>query len=213
MRWVTEWIDRASRFSTCQLARGGSLRSRDLQNQPPVQQLGIVADRAIAYPQLFGDLGVLVRLLHALRDNLVAAKETVSRHSQGLTQLTDAMQTLSRPSCPDQAPDQFIIDLELVFKRLNYVEDDLTSSSETIMLHSFKLQNLDLATQMLVEVFAEIVTGGGDRSVGASKLQRLETKACVRAGAERGLAPLPSRELLTSGAPNQPCFPTSMVRV
>ena len=190
MRWVTGLMDRASRFSTFQFAGVGSLRSRNGQT-PPHQQLDIVTDRAIAYPQLFGDLDILVQLLQALRDDLMSANETVRRHSQGLNQLTDSMQTLRHPSCPGRSPDEFIVDLESVFKRLSCVEDELTSSPETIRLHGFKLQNLDLATQMLVEVFAEVVTRGGDHSLSVSKLQRLRL-ACERAlGA-------------SSGAPDQP---------
>jgi len=173
MRWVTGLMDRASRFATFQRVGGGGLRSRNIQPAPRVRQPDIVADRAIVYPQLFGDLAILVRLLQALHDDLVSAQETAGRHGQGLDQLTEAMRTLGHPACPDRSPDQFIVGLESVFKQLSFAEDDLTASAETIMVHGFKLQNLDLATQMLVEVFSEVVMGGGDASIGASKLQRL----------------------------------------
>ena len=201
MRWVTGLLDRASRLSTFQRV-GDGLRSRTFQTPPHAQQVGIVADRAIYYPQLFDDLGMLVRLLKALHDDLTSASDTVARHSQGLSQLTEAMQTLSNPSCPERSPDQFIVDLEGVFKRLSYVEDELTASPETIALHGFKLQNLDLATQLLVEVFAEVVMGGGDHSGGASKLQRLRL-ACEKALSAKQRPPS-SRKLPTPGVPNPP---------
>jgi len=198
MRWVSGLVDRASRVSTFPLFGSGSLGPLKVQTPPDVRP-GIVADRAISYPQLFGDLAILVRLLKALHDDLMSASETVARHGLGLSQLTEAMQTLSHPSCPDRSPDQFIVDLERVFKRLSSVEDELTASVETIALHGFKLQNLDLATQMLVEVFAEVVMGGGNHSGDASKLQRLRV-ACEQALSAKQRPPS-STKLSTSGAP------------
>jgi hypothetical protein len=179
MRWATGLMDRTSRFSTARML-GARPRSGEVRFPPHVEQSGIVANHALAYPQLPNDLDVLFRLLQALHDDLLSSEQTVGRHGDGLKQLTDAMRTLDYPGCQDGSADQFIAGLESVFKQLIFVGDDLTSSMETIVIHGFKLQNLDLATQMLVEVFAEVVTGGGTHSHSGSKLHRLRL-ACEQA--------------------------------
>lgn len=67
-----------------------------------------------------------------------------------------------------QSNEQSAIDLEAVVNLIQDLEEDLASSPETLMRHQVKLQNLDIAMQMLRAVAEQLSPGQGDRpSIGA----------------------------------------------
>ena len=65
--------------------------------------------------------------------------------------------------------DEIIVGLEDVLKLLEDLENDLATSEETLGRHGPKLQNLDIATQMIRAVLSELGAAGGrakpDRAV------------------------------------------------
>ncbi len=162
-------MDRAIVFLKGQVTVDCSLR--EATSEPPPYD-PIILDEG-AYPALSDDVQLLLRIFEDLHEDLMSVEATVERHHQDIDLLVTATTILRYCVCPNRLRDQLIADLEVVFEHLRRVEDELTSSIETITLHGFKLQHLDLATQMLTEVFAEVVLGTGIHRAGGSKLQRL----------------------------------------
>lgn len=71
-------------------------------------------------------------------------------------------------------------DLEAVIALLQDLENDVASSSETVARHGMKLQNLDLAMQMLRAMSAETAPDSTRVSVSSAKLKDLRV-ACATA--------------------------------
>jgi hypothetical protein len=83
------------------------------------------------------------------------------------------------PSGP-RSQEQLVDDLHSVLRLMHDLEDDLVHSHETLKRHAIKLQNLDIAMQMLRAVSAELMPNGDK---GPTNLARLETLriACTKA--------------------------------
>ena len=75
---------------------------------------------------------------------------------------------------------QIVDDLQAVMDLMQALEDDLASSPETVARHSAKLQNLDIAMQMVRAVAQELTTAQGGLSVNLAKLEDLRA-ACAQA--------------------------------
>lgn len=73
-----------------------------------------------------------------------------------------------------------LTDLEVVIALLQDLEDDIASSSETVARHGRKLQNLDLAMQMLRAVSAETAPHATGGAVNLAKLKDIRV-ACAKA--------------------------------
>lgn len=76
--------------------------------------------------------------------------------------------------------EQLADDLGAVIRLMQDLEDDLTSSDETLARHGLKLQNLDIAMQMLRAASAELVPGSSGEQVSLAKLEDLRV-ACAKA--------------------------------
>jgi hypothetical protein len=70
--------------------------------------------------------------------------------------------------------------LEDALKLLEDLESDLTSSKETLCRHGPKLQNLDIATQMIRAVLRELSAADGEVSLSAAALEDLRI-VCAQA--------------------------------
>lgn len=80
--------------------------------------------------------------------------------------------------------DQLVDDLGAVVRLMQDLEDDLASCDETLARHATKLQNLDIAMQMLRAVAGELSTGANDGPSSMARLKDLRV-ACEQAlGAE-----------------------------
>lgn len=66
-----------------------------------------------------------------------------------------------------------IDDLAAVLRLMQNLEDDLASSDETLARHGLKLQNLDIAMQMLRAIASELGSNGGRDQSNEAKLHGL----------------------------------------
>jgi hypothetical protein len=76
--------------------------------------------------------------------------------------------------------EQLVDDLGAVISLMEDLEDDLASSGETLVRHGLKLQNLDIAMQMLRAVSAELAPESRSESASLAALQDLRV-ACAKA--------------------------------
>jgi hypothetical protein len=133
-------------------------------------------------------------LLAALRADLSCSQLTLGRHGPMLRHFDEAASTLSDPALLRRSRLQLVDELGTVFQLMVDLEDEFTSSRETVARHGYKLQHLDLAMQMLSELAADLVIGGSDRPSGNPRLENLRI-ACDKAlqpAAETGQAGQPS---------------------
>jgi hypothetical protein len=79
-----------------------------------------------------------------------------------------------------RSQEQLVDDLGAVIRLMQDLEDDLATSGETLERHAMKLQNLDIAMQMLRAVAAELAPQGSTEQVSLAKLADLRV-ACARA--------------------------------
>lgn len=75
--------------------------------------------------------------------------------------------------------EQLVDDLAATMRLLSNLEDDLASCDETLARHEMKIQNLDIAMQMLRAVAAELMPGSNER-VSLAKLENLRV-TCAKA--------------------------------
>lgn len=75
--------------------------------------------------------------------------------------------------------EQLVDDLAATMRLLSDLEDDLASCDETLARHGMKLQNLDIAMQMLRAVSAELMPGSNER-VSLARLEDLRV-TCAKA--------------------------------
>jgi len=76
--------------------------------------------------------------------------------------------------------EQLTDDLGAVVKLMQDLEDDLAASDQTLERHGMKLQNLDIAMQMLRAIASELTPDGGDGPVRIARLEDLRV-ACAQA--------------------------------
>jgi len=69
--------------------------------------------------------------------------------------------------------EQLAHDLRAVLGLLEDLEDDLASSDETLARHGMKLQNIDLAMQMVRAIAQELHHGTGDLPISLASLEDL----------------------------------------
>ena len=72
-----------------------------------------------------------------------------------------------------RSPDQLVDDLGAIFRLMQDLEDDLLSSPETLMRHETKLQNLDIAMQMLSALAREVKPESADPTRSMARLEDL----------------------------------------
>lgn len=79
-----------------------------------------------------------------------------------------------------RTPEQLVDDLQAVVMLIQDLENNLVASDETLQRHAMKIQNLDIAMQMLRAVSAELLP---ERDGGPARLARLEDLrvACAQA--------------------------------
>jgi hypothetical protein len=133
-----------------------------------------------AYPQLMADLGIVLELLHDLKDDLTASAVTVELHGKDLQRLGGAIEMLSNKQLNRLPRTQVIASMSDPFELLRDIEDEITSCDEMLERHGYKLQHLDLAMQMMEEIAASSLIGDGEQPSGSSRLPRLRT-ACEHA--------------------------------
>lgn len=75
--------------------------------------------------------------------------------------------------------EEIVEDLGTVYRLIDDLSDALADTPELVMEHATKLQNLDMAMQMLAALAQEVANDGGQRGAGA-RLQDLRT-ACAQA--------------------------------
>jgi len=109
---------------------------------------------------LADDLTVVTALLGNLKDDLTRSSDTVDTHGAKLEHLDQAMEMLSDEGLIRRSRHQLADELGVIFQLLVEVEDDVTGIRETVARHGYKLQNLDLAMQMLMEVGSEMIING-----------------------------------------------------
>lgn len=132
------------------------------------------------YPHLLGDLTVLCRLLSDLRNDLVAKPSSVLRHGSTLQRLQAAVGAIADVSSSSPTREQLVDCLRTALKQLAGLEEDLASSAETVSQHAFKLQHVDLATQLLTSVIVGAVWLGEVDPVSLARLQNLRA-SCKQA--------------------------------
>jgi hypothetical protein len=76
--------------------------------------------------------------------------------------------------------EQLVDDLGAVVRLMQDLEDDLAASDETMERHGMKLQNLDIAMQMLRAVAGELTPDGSNGPVSVARLEDLRV-ACAQA--------------------------------
>ena len=79
-----------------------------------------------------------------------------------------------------RCPEQLIDDLSAVVRLMQDLEDELASSNETLERHGLKLQNLDIAMQMVRAVANELASGNGQEPLNIARLEDLRV-ACAQA--------------------------------
>ena len=75
---------------------------------------------------------------------------------------------------------QLVEDLGAVISLIQNLGDDLASSDETLARHGIKLQNLDIAMQMLRAVSAELTPNNSTKLADLAKLKDIQV-ACAKA--------------------------------
>lgn len=96
----------------------------------------------------------------------------------GLPQTNSASANVAA-SREGRTQEQLVDDLAATMRLLGDLEDDLASSDETLTRHGMKLQNLDIAMQMLRAVSVELMPGSNER-VSLAKLEDLRV-TCAKA--------------------------------
>jgi len=136
-----------------------------------------------ARPKFMDDIGIVLKLLTDLLDDLTSSSDTVGRHSKDLRHLETAVQLLASEQFQHLSRPQLVEGLSKPFETLGRVEDGITACEETLARHSYKLQHLDLAMQMLEEIGADLLVGERGLQSGPPRLTRL------RASCELALSP------------------------
>lgn len=102
--------------------------------------------------------------------------ETVALVKSGGAELPQ----VSSPVLGPRSPEQLIEDLEAVLSLMQDLEDELASSIETLNRHGLKLQNLDIAMQMVRAISAELAPDGDGERASIARLEDLRN-ACSQA--------------------------------
>lgn len=84
------------------------------------------------------------------------------------------------PPGPSRSGTPLVDDLETVIRLLDDLENDLTSSGETVARHGMKLQNLDIAMQMVRAIARELSPAGSGEAASLAKLKDLRV-SCEQA--------------------------------
>ncbi len=84
------------------------------------------------------------------------------------------------PPAPARSDTPLVDDLETVIRLLDALENDLTSSGETVARHGMKLQNLDIAMQMVRAIARELSPAGSGEATSLAKLKDLRV-SCEQA--------------------------------
>ncbi len=129
---------------------------------------------------LADDLKMVEALLVALKADLSGSAMTLTRHGSEMRYLDQAMEMLSDPELPRRSRHQLAEVLGAVFQLLVDLEDEFTRIRETVARHSYKLQHLDLAMQMLTELAGDLIIGGADPAAGNPRMDNLRV-ACGNA--------------------------------
>ncbi len=79
-----------------------------------------------------------------------------------------------------RSDEQLVDDLGAVVALMQDLESDLTSSDETVARHGLKLQNLDIAMQMIRAIERELSSADGSQAMGLARLKDLRV-ACAQA--------------------------------
>ena len=79
------------------------------------------------------------------------------------------------PDAPNEprSEEQLIDDLGTVVSLMQDLEDDLSSSTETLARHGLKLQNLDIAMQMIRAITQEVTSAHGGQPINLARLEDL----------------------------------------
>jgi hypothetical protein len=176
---VREWIAPLSNTGQCHVDEALALVRT---GQPAFARMDGAQHQSMrpTEPQLGEDIALVLLVLRDLETDLASSGDTHTRHSDELQQLGSGIQTLCREDLVRCSPHQVAEHLGTVFQLLVDIEDELTSSTDTLIRHGYKLQHLDLAMQMLGEIAGELTFGNGDQSPSATRLQNLRV-ACRRA--------------------------------
>lgn len=76
-------------------------------------------------------------------------------------------------STESRSEEQLVGDLGIVISLIQDLEEDLSSSTETLARHGLKLQNLDIAMQMIQAIAQELTSDHRDQAISLAKLEDL----------------------------------------
>ncbi|QIK78201.1 hypothetical protein G7077_04080 [Sphingomonas piscis] len=156
---------------------------------------------AQCYPYLLGDLSVLRRLFEDLHQDLAAVPETAARHPEALDKLSAAAAMADGLRHLSPSRNELVTRLRSILQQLNGIEEDLSSSMETIERHAFKLQHVDFATQLLTSVIVSAALGEALDPLTAARLRNL--RDCCRQAL--GGAAFPAQQVVTFPRPERRC--------
>lgn len=148
---------------------------------PPGTKVKLIRGRLVAEGTIVWDsknrLGVKLEVEVSVKDWLAGPAKAEQDRVDNMVSLIKAGRALPQAEGADpviraearQSNAQCASDLEAVGNLIQDLEDDLASSVETLMRHEVKLQNLDIAMQMLQAIAQQLSCGpGGKRSTGSS---------------------------------------------
>jgi len=123
----------------------------------------------------------------AVKDWLAAPEKAEQQRVDEIISLIKAGALPEQKSCDilsditSRSPDgQIADDLGTVVCLIQQLEDDLAASDETLARHGEKLQNLDIAMQMLRSIARQFMSGADDQPSNAASLGSLRV-VCARA--------------------------------
>ena len=126
----------------------------------------------------------------SVKEWLAAPAKVEQQRIDGIVALVKAGSTEPSGLGEDAEPrslEQLADDLGSVIRLIEDLENDLADSEDTLARHGLKLQNMDIAMQMLRAVAAELAPIDGEYAKGA-RLQDLRV-ACSQALADAGDIP------------------------
>ena len=128
-------------------------------------------------------------------DSAVSVKDWLAAPTKVQQQRVDDMVALVKAGGASVGPDtdtpaqprsfeQLANDLQAVVRLMQDLEDDLASSDETLGRHGTKLQNLDIAMQMVRAVSGELTSGDGRQPLDIARLKDLRVTCSQALGTD-----------------------------
>jgi hypothetical protein len=134
--------------------------------------------RSAHFARLEDDLQLVGDLLQNLNEDLWLSQDTLRSHDEMFPLLVLAMEKLLNPELLRFARPQLAEELGAIFQLLVDLEDEVSGTRDTVAKHGYKLQNLDLAMQILTELASELIIGEGNKLLANPRLENLRAVCC-----------------------------------